>query len=89
MGSRRVLVLLAVTGGFVAFVLVATGSLIAGTLAGLLVLGACLFAIRAGVPEDPAVVHVVLEGLDACRRATEWFDARGAQVLAGPLVGPG
>ena len=53
MGSRRLLVLLAVTGGFVAFVLVATGSLIAGTLAGLLVFGACLFAIRARVPEDP------------------------------------
>ena len=53
MGSRRVLVLLAVTGGFVAFVLVATGSMIAGTLAGLLVFGACLFAIRARVPEDP------------------------------------
>ena len=53
MGSRRVLVLLAVTGGVVAFVLVATGSLIAGTLAGLLVFGACLFAIRARVPEDP------------------------------------
>ena len=53
MGSRRVLVLLAVTGGVVAFVLVATGSLIAGALAGLLVFGACLFAIRARVPEDP------------------------------------
>ena len=39
MGSRRVLVLLALTGGVVAFVLVATGSLIAGSLAGLLVLG--------------------------------------------------
>ena len=53
MRSRRVLVLLALTGGVVAFVLVATGSLIAGSLAGLLVLGACLFAIRALVPEDP------------------------------------
>ena len=53
MGSRRVLVLLAVTGGVVAFVLVATGSLIAGALAGLLVFGACLFAIGARVPEDP------------------------------------
>jgi hypothetical protein len=53
MGSRRVLVLLAVMGGVVAFVLVATGSLIAGSLAGLLVFGACLFAIRARVPEDP------------------------------------
>jgi hypothetical protein len=53
MGSRRVLVLLALTGGVLAFVLVATGSLIAGSLAGLLVLGACLFAIRARVPEDP------------------------------------
>jgi len=53
MGSRRVLVLLAVTGGVLAFVLVATGSLIAGALAGLLVFGACLFAIGARVPEDP------------------------------------
>ncbi|HEY3213916.1 MAG TPA: alkaline phosphatase family protein [Actinomycetota bacterium] len=53
MRSRRVLVLLALTGGVVALVLVATGSLIAGSLAGLLVLGACLFGIRAGVPEDP------------------------------------
>ena len=53
MRSRRVLVLLALTGGVVAFVLVATGSLTAGSLAGLLVLGACLFAIRARVPEDP------------------------------------
>ena len=53
MGSRRVLVLLAVTGGVVAFALVATGSLIAGALAGLLVFGACLFAIGARVPEDP------------------------------------
>ena len=50
MGSRRVLVLLALTGGGLAFVLVATGSLIAGSLAGLLVLGACLFAIRPACP---------------------------------------
>jgi len=34
MPSRRVLVLLALTGGVLAFVLVATGSLIAGSLAG-------------------------------------------------------
>ena len=53
MGSRRVSVLLALMGGAVAFVLVATGSLIVGSLAGLLVLGACLFAIRARVSEDP------------------------------------
>ncbi|HJY31869.1 MAG TPA: hypothetical protein VJ573_03130, partial [Actinomycetota bacterium] len=53
MGSRRVLVLLALTGGVLAFVLVATGSLITGSVAGLLVLGVCLFAIRARVPEDP------------------------------------
>src|SRR5215207_2130721 len=53
MSSRRVLVLLALTGGVLAFVLVATGSLIAVSLAGLLVLGACLFAIRARVAEDP------------------------------------
>jgi hypothetical protein len=53
MRSRRVLVLLALTGGVLAFVLVATGSLIAGSLAGLLILGACLFAIRTRVSEDP------------------------------------
>ncbi len=45
--------LLALVGGAVAFVLVATGSLIAGAVAGLLVLGAALFAIRASIPEDP------------------------------------
>ena len=45
--------LLALVGGAVAFVLVATGSLVAGAVAGLLVLGAALFAIRASVPEDP------------------------------------
>lgn len=43
----------------------------------------------AGVPADPAVVRVVLEGLDACRRATEWFDAHGARVLAAPPLGSG
>jgi hypothetical protein len=48
-----VLVLLALLGGAVAFVLVATGSLIAGAVAGLLVVGAALFASRANVPEDP------------------------------------
>ena len=45
--------LLALVGGAVALVLAATGSLIVGAVAGLLVLGAALFAIRASVPEDP------------------------------------
>lgn len=55
MRSRAVLVLLAVVGGVLAFLLVATGSFIVGMVAGALVLGAALFAIvRSVPPEDPS-----------------------------------
>jgi hypothetical protein len=53
MRSRVFLALLSVLGGAVALFLVATGSLIAGTLAGLLVLGSALAVVRQRTPEDP------------------------------------
>jgi hypothetical protein len=54
MGSRGFLVLLALAGGAVAFVVVATGSTIAGLVAGGLVLATVLVLARDRVPHDPS-----------------------------------
>jgi Type I phosphodiesterase / nucleotide pyrophosphatase len=54
MRSRGVLVLLAITGGLVALVLVATRSLVLGVAAGLLVLLAVVLTARSRVEEDPS-----------------------------------
>ncbi|MCI0632785.1 MAG: alkaline phosphatase family protein [Actinobacteria bacterium] len=54
MPSRGLVVLLALAGGVVAFVLVATGSLVVGTVVGLLVLGTALVVVRNRVETDPS-----------------------------------
>jgi len=54
MGHRGILALLALAGGAVAFVVVATGSTLAGIVAGGLVLATALLATRHRVPEDPS-----------------------------------
>jgi hypothetical protein len=53
MGSRGVLVLLAVAGGAVAFAIVLGGSLLVGAVAGLLVLATALVIARSRTAEDP------------------------------------
>lgn len=54
MPSRRLLLLLALAGGFVVFVIVSTGSLVAGLLAGLLVLATLLVVVRNRAAADPS-----------------------------------
>jgi Type I phosphodiesterase / nucleotide pyrophosphatase len=54
MRSRGVLVLLAVTGGLVAFALAATRSLVLGAAAGMLVLVVVVLVARSRVPQNPS-----------------------------------
>jgi hypothetical protein len=54
MRSRGVLVLLAIVGGAVAFLIAATGSLVAGAIAGLLVLATALVMLARGADEEPS-----------------------------------